>query len=457
VDCCTPDWFPNSRNVIFSNRPPGQKGNNGYGWTQLWRADAEGKVRRLVYGEDGRHVYGGCVSPDGNYVLFTGNMNEDGDPENQGAAMGLMRLADAPIIGGESPELRSLHPNAHRNPVLELPIGWEPSWTYTEIFSREDSSAEADSEAALAREIRDLGWIAFSSQTEQGDWDLFFMRPDGSERRNITNTPEYNEAGVRFSPDGGKMLYYRMSKSTPLDNNTYGNQILVIANADGGNAEIFGEAQHWAAWSADSRQIAYLDAKGIHIANLKDKQVIRTMPRKGIVQQLGWSPDEKWFCGTANGFGEFWAIGRINALTGEINAVSETDRYNCTPDWFADSEHIVYSRGIKPKEGGWAELWMAKGDGSGKRLLFAEDRRHIYGGALSPDDRCVLFTRSEEDLGAVNNSRTRIAIIRLSDAPMIVGKNESLRNQYPNAAHGPVLDLGWGWEPVWTDRKNTKK
>ena len=48
-------------------------------------ADAEGKSRQLVYGEDGRHVYGGHVSPDGKYVLFTGNVEEDGDPGNAGA------------------------------------------------------------------------------------------------------------------------------------------------------------------------------------------------------------------------------------------------------------------------------------------------------------------------------------------------------------------------------------
>ena len=112
VDCCTPDWFPDSRSVIFSWRPPGQKANKGYGWTQLWMADAEGKSRRLVYAEDGRHVYGGHVSPDGKYVLFTGNMQEDGDPGNAGAPMGLMRLADAPIIGGASPELRERFPQA---------------------------------------------------------------------------------------------------------------------------------------------------------------------------------------------------------------------------------------------------------------------------------------------------------------------------------------------------------
>src|SRR5512136_2993884 len=118
VDCCTPDWFPDPKQVIFSWRPPGQKANKGYGWTQLWRADAAGTSRQLVYGEDGRHVYGGHISPDGRYVLFTGNVQENGDPGHAGAPMRLMRLSDAPIIGGESEELRALHPNARSGPVL---------------------------------------------------------------------------------------------------------------------------------------------------------------------------------------------------------------------------------------------------------------------------------------------------------------------------------------------------
>lgn len=136
IDCCTPDWFPDSRRLIFSNRPPGQTGNSGQGWTQLWMAEADGSARHLVYGEDGRHVYGGHVSPDGKYVIFTGNPQEDGDPEHGGAPMGLIRIQDAPIIGGESSELRRLHPAARKGPVLSLPNGWEPCWTYREITAR---------------------------------------------------------------------------------------------------------------------------------------------------------------------------------------------------------------------------------------------------------------------------------------------------------------------------------
>jgi hypothetical protein len=59
------------------------------------------------------------------------------------------------------------------------------------------------------------------------------MRPDGSDRRNITRTPDVTEVAARFSPDGKKNLFYRMPKGEVLDNNKYGLYELVIANPDG--------------------------------------------------------------------------------------------------------------------------------------------------------------------------------------------------------------------------------
>ena len=71
----------------------------------------------------------------------------------------------------------------------------------------------------LSNEVRGKGWIIYSARTGNGDWDLFLMRPDGSERNNITNTPGFNEASARFSPDGQRILYYRMPRDTAVDNN----------------------------------------------------------------------------------------------------------------------------------------------------------------------------------------------------------------------------------------------
>ena len=112
-NCCTPDWFPDSQNVIFSWRVLGQRTNKGYGWTQLWRNTADGKNPQL----------------DGKYVLFTGNAQENGDPAKAGAPMALMRLCDAPIIGNADEELRKKFPGAKSGPVLKLPVGLEPCWS----------------------------------------------------------------------------------------------------------------------------------------------------------------------------------------------------------------------------------------------------------------------------------------------------------------------------------------
>jgi hypothetical protein len=45
----------------------------------------------------------------------------------------LMRLRDAPTIGGKSKALRKLHGATKDGPVLVLPDGWEPHWTYHEL------------------------------------------------------------------------------------------------------------------------------------------------------------------------------------------------------------------------------------------------------------------------------------------------------------------------------------
>ncbi|RPJ27422.1 MAG: hypothetical protein EHM35_14225, partial [Planctomycetaceae bacterium] len=251
-------------------------------------------------------------------------------------------------------------------------------------FAREKKASDPQA-TELASELHGRGWIIYSAKTDAGDWDLYLMRPEGSNRRNITNTTAFNEAGAKFSPDGRKVLYYRFPKGTPVDNNKYGLYELVIADADGANADVWGNGFQWASWGPEGKSLACLSIKGIDIVDLSSRKVVRTLARKGIVQQLVWSPDGKWFAGTANGLGVAWAIGRLNADSAQINAASETDRYNCTPDWFPDSRHVIYSRGIVPGKMDWAQLWIADGEGDEQQMLYAEEGRHIYGGCVSPN------------------------------------------------------------------------
>jgi TolB protein len=49
-------------------------------------------------------------------------------------------------------------------------------------------------------------WILFGRQTD-GKLDLYRMRPDGSELFQITNTPEWQEGGAQWMPDGQRIIY----------------------------------------------------------------------------------------------------------------------------------------------------------------------------------------------------------------------------------------------------------
>ena len=55
--------------------------------------------------------------------------------------------------------------------------------------------------------------VAFSSM-RAGESDIYVMNPDGSDMRDLTNTPDKDESFVSWSPDGAKMLYGLFSEVT---------------------------------------------------------------------------------------------------------------------------------------------------------------------------------------------------------------------------------------------------
>jgi hypothetical protein len=309
--------------------------------------------------------------------------------------------------------------------------------------------------AALSREVARLGWIVFGAKTPRGDWDLFIMRPDGSARRNLTQTSEFNEGLPRFSADGRQLLYRRIPRGESFDNNRHGIQgELMIAHADGSEPKALGKPGEfpWASWSPDGKSIACLTPKGLDLLELSTHAVRQHLDRKGFFQQITWSPDGRWLCGVANSFDTGWSIARMELAHGAINAVCTVDC--CTPDWFPDSRQVVYSwrpPGQRANGGyGWTQLWMAEAVGSDRRLLYAEPGRHIYGGCISPDGKYVLFTGNKEEDGDAKNSGAPMGLMRLADAPIVRHADDELRLKYPAPKLGPVLVLPFGWEPHWT-------
>ena len=81
--------------------------------------------------------------------------------------------------------------------------------------------------------------------------DIWVMDPDGSNQTNLTNTPELNEMGPAWSPDGTRIAY--------IEGTNYTYTINVI-NADGtGQFAVVPTPsyQFGPTWSADGTQIAF--------------------------------------------------------------------------------------------------------------------------------------------------------------------------------------------------------
>ncbi|MFO0889464.1 MAG: hypothetical protein U0790_10040 [Isosphaeraceae bacterium] len=309
--------------------------------------------------------------------------------------------------------------------------------------------------ARLAEEVRGKGWIAFPARSEQRDWDLYVMRPDGSQRRRLTRTPEWNEAWPQFSRDGSRLLYRRLRRDEEISGNRYGEQgAPVLANADGSEARVLGEegALPWATWSPDGREFATLSIKGVSLVDAETGRVRQKYPRRGLFQQLTWSPDGRSLIGVANSFGTGWSIARMNVDSGTVAAVNTVDC--CTPDWFPDATGVIFSwrpPGRQANQGqGWTQLWRANADGTGRRLVYAEDGRHIYGGHVSPDGKYALFTGNVQEDGDPEHGGAPMGLVRLSDTPIVVGDSRELHDLHPGANGGPVLVLPSGWEPCWT-------
>ena len=316
-------------------------------------------------------------------------------------------------------------------------------------------AAAADDDARLAAEVRGLGWVVYGARSEKGDWDLFRCRPDGSQVCALTRTPEYNESAPQWSRDALRLLYRRTGRDESLDNNSHGEQgVLVMANSDGSQPQALGAESElpWATWGPDGTQIASLSIKGIVFFDIATRKVVRRLPRKGFFQQVTWSPDGRWLSGVANSFGTSWSIARMDANTGAINAVNRIDC--CTPDWFPDSKSVIFSwrpQGQKGNNGeGWTQLWMADAEGKSPRLVYGEDGRHVYGGNVSPDGRYALFTGNMEEDGDPGRAGAPMALMRIADAPIIGGESKELRALHPRVRNGPVLKLPAGWEPCWT-------
>ncbi len=292
-------------------------------------------------------------------------------------------------------DCQSLHPSSHPRPMTLLGptllavLAWP-----TFAFGPTAPSRAAEGLAHLAElPCR----ILFESYGDQ-NWDLWTVRPDGSDRRNLTQTPDIHELYPQASPDGQQICFL---VDQPAGRDTL--RSLWLMNADGTERHKIADGARHACWSPDGKRIAFAkqEFSRFQIKDFVSKrlyfydcqtQTTTVHPNERIehIYVPTWSADGKWIVATVHG-----GMGFGHAIIGlEVDGDRVVDLKigGCRPCLSRDGKRITWSRDDHTVC--VADVTYTD-DGprlTNERVVHHDEKLHLYHPDFSPDGQFVSFS-----------------------------------------------------------------
>ncbi|MEW6285093.1 MAG: hypothetical protein AB1509_02600 [Chloroflexota bacterium] len=177
----SPSFSPDGQIILFANRA-------GDGPTSLWTVDVTGKNPKLLY-TGPADIVAADWSPDGSTIAFAMATDRPGSHE-------------VFLMNPDATNIRQLTRGLEG---IGGSLDWSPDGRFLLIYAGPPGDKDIfriDVEAQTASQLTDGGnnaaasyspdgqWIAFNSQRNNDQADLFVMRADGSDLRQITDNPE---------------------------------------------------------------------------------------------------------------------------------------------------------------------------------------------------------------------------------------------------------------------------
>lgn len=161
------------------------------------------------------------------------------------------------------------------------------------------NNMQYDAEAAVSPDGK---WILFGRDTD-GKMDLWVMKSDGTEPKQITFTEEWQEGGAQFLPDSNTILT-RAWKRTDEGQRMMPMQIFTVKRDGSDRKQITSEAgTNWAPFPApDGKHFAFVKILNdtprpnweIFLMNLESGKQTRLTHNPGFDGFPSFSPDGKW-------------------------------------------------------------------------------------------------------------------------------------------------------------------
>ena len=215
-------------------------------------------------------------------------------------------------------------------------------------------------------------WIVFTAsdlKTEQPT--LTAMHPDGSARHAVMSGGGFLP-WVRLSPDGGRVIF------TSVDAKQ--NKTVQVVNMDGSGRQAIatGLAQSWdGIWSPDGKHMVFSDPppsddptaqkSAVYIADADGKHPRLLGTYAGFIQLPAWSPDGRSIAyQTYTGKKGEADVVVLDVATGKFHTVSRrTGAYlDETPAWMPDGRLLFQST-----RGGRYDVYIMNADGTDVKLL----------------------------------------------------------------------------------------
>jgi Tol biopolymer transport system component len=234
------------------------------------------------------------------------------------------------------------------------------------------------------------GLIAFESERDGGEGQVYVMEPDGARERNITNAPKFTDELPSWSPDGTHLTFRRWGEGICATRADGSHDVCVEEQGDLAGMRLEGTTS---SWSPDGTHIAFevfesadVTEHDIYVMDTDGANAVQLTPDHDGASYgtPAWSPD-----------GRHIAFSRFIEPVGWHIYVMDPDGSDPVdltsgwgPSWSPDGSKIAFADYGPEAED--LSVWVINVDGTG-RTAFTEGPPIALAPAWSPDGTKIAF------------------------------------------------------------------